>query len=43
MLGLYMLGSGVKRRVINVLAGLGICDSYMPLNELYGRVAGEGG
>jgi hypothetical protein len=41
-LGLYMISSGVKRRVINVLAGLGICDSYKPLNELYNRIADKG-
>jgi hypothetical protein len=41
-LGLYMISSGVKRRVINVLAGLGICDSYKPLNELYDRIADKG-
>jgi hypothetical protein len=41
-LGLYMISSGVKKRVINVLAGLGICDSYKPLNELYDRIADKG-
>jgi hypothetical protein len=41
-LGLYMISSGVKRRVINVLSGLGICDSYRPLNELYDRIADKG-
>ena len=41
-LGLYMISSGAKPRVINVLAGLGICDSYKPLNELYDRIADKG-
>jgi hypothetical protein len=41
-LGLYMVSSGVKRRVIEVLAGLGICDSYKQLNELYERIADKG-
>jgi hypothetical protein len=41
-LGLYMISSGVKRRVINVLSGLGICDSYKSLNELYDRIADKG-
>ena len=41
-LGLYLVSSGVKRRVIEVLAGLGICDSYPQLNELYERIAAKG-
>jgi hypothetical protein len=41
-LGLYMISSGVKRRVIEVLSGLGICDSYTQLNKLYDRIADKG-
>jgi hypothetical protein len=33
MLGIYLLGSGVKRRVIEVLAGLGLCDGYKYINR----------
>jgi hypothetical protein len=41
-LGLYMLSSGVKRRVIEVLNGLGIYDSYTQLNKLYDQIADRG-
>jgi hypothetical protein len=41
-LGLYMVSSGVKRRVIEVLAGLGICDTYKYLYGLYERIANKG-
>jgi hypothetical protein len=37
-----MVSSGVKRRVIEVLSGLGICDSYTQLNKLYDRIADKG-
>ena len=37
-----MVSSSVKRRVGQVLAGLGICDSYPQLNELYERIAVKG-
>lgn len=33
LLGLYFMGMGVKRRVLSVLHGLGIIDSYTKLNE----------
>ena len=33
MLGIYLLGSGVKRQVIEVLAGLGLCDGYKYINR----------
>ena len=33
MLGLYLQGSGIKRRVIAVLHGLGIIESYSALDE----------
>ncbi|XTI94821.1 hypothetical protein V2W45_1253931, partial [Cenococcum geophilum] len=32
MLGIYLLGSGIKRRVIKVLAGLGFYNSYKYIN-----------
>ena len=32
MLGIYLLGSGVKRQVIKVLAGLGLCNGYKYIN-----------
>jgi hypothetical protein len=38
-LGIYLHGSGVKRRVIEVLAGLGICDSYQPINQMISNIA----
>jgi hypothetical protein len=41
-LGLYLISSGVKRRVIEVLAGLGICDTYKHLYGLYERIAKKG-
>jgi hypothetical protein len=41
-LGLYLVSSGVKRRVIEVLSGLGICDSYTQLNKLYDQIADKG-
>lgn len=35
----YLLGSGVKRRFIEVLAGLGVCHSYAQGNRLIRTVA----
>ena len=37
-----MVSSGVKCRVIEVLAGLGICDTYKYLYGLYERIANKG-
>lgn len=34
VLDAFLLGNGVKREVVEVLAGLGLCDSYKPANEL---------
>ena len=34
MLGLYLRGSGIKRRVIAVLHGLGVIEGYSALDEL---------
>jgi hypothetical protein len=39
MLAVYLVGSGVKRRVIEVLSGLGICYSYHQANRLMRKVA----
>jgi hypothetical protein len=33
MLGLYLQGSGIKRRVMSVLHGLGVIESYSALDE----------
>ena len=33
MLGLYLQGSGIKRRVIAVLHGLGVIEGYSALDE----------
>ena len=38
LLGLYMTSSGTKRRVVSVLSGLGVCDSYKVLNRVLGKV-----
>jgi hypothetical protein len=38
-LDLYLLGSGVHRRVIEVLSGLGICHSYHHANSLMNKIA----
>ena len=39
MMRVYLLGSGVKRRVLEVLAGLGLCDSYKYTNRLLTEIA----
>ena len=38
-LDVYLLGSGVHRRVIETLAGLGLCHSYHHANSLMTKVA----
>jgi hypothetical protein len=38
-MGVYFHGSGVKRRVIEALAGLGICDSYQVVNQMISNIA----
>ncbi|KAK0123584.1 hypothetical protein ONS96_000425 [Cadophora gregata f. sp. sojae] len=38
-LDLYLLGSGVKRRVVEVLSGLGICHSYQTGNTTMKELA----
>jgi len=42
LLSVYLLGSGVKRRVIELLARLGICLGYHQGNRLMKRIAVEG-
>ena len=37
--GVYLHGSGVKRRVINVISGLGLCDSYNSINTVITQIA----
>jgi hypothetical protein len=39
MLDIYLAGSGVKRRVVETLSGLGICHSYHTANRLLKKVA----
>ncbi len=39
MLAIYLVGSGVKRRVIEVLSGLGVCYSYYQANRLVRNIA----
>lgn len=39
VLDMYLLGSGVKRRVIESLSGLGICHSYIEANRPIKAVA----
>ena len=43
MLAVYLVGSGVKRRVIEVLSGLGICYSYHQANRLIRNIAKDSG
>ena len=40
-LGFYLLSSGTKRRVINVLNGLGLCDSYKIINNDASEIASK--
>ena len=37
--GIHLLNSGVKKRVLEVLNGMGICASYQLSNEEYSKVA----
>jgi hypothetical protein len=39
MLDMYLIGSGVKRRVVETLSGLGICHSYHAANRLRQKIA----
>jgi hypothetical protein len=39
MFGVYLHGSGTRRRVIEVLSGLGVCDTYKVINEQLTKVA----
>ena len=41
LLGLYFQSMGVKRRVLQVLAGLGICESYHTINYLNNGIIAE--
>jgi len=41
VLDVYLIGSGVKRRVIETLSGLGICHGYHQANRLMGKIAKE--
>src|SRR5579871_3316062 len=38
-LGVHLLSSGVKKRVVQVLHGMGICASYQLSNKAYSKVA----
>ena len=37
--GVYLHGSGVKRRVIDVISGLGLCDGYKYINSVVTQIA----
>jgi hypothetical protein len=39
MLGVYLLGTGTKRRVLQTLAGLGLCPSYPQVNRTMEKIA----
>ena len=39
IMDIYLIGSGVKRRVIETLSGLGICHSYCKANKVLHDVA----
>jgi hypothetical protein len=39
LLGIYLLGTGTKRRVVQSLAGIGLYPSYIHLNKLIEKVA----
>lgn len=41
MLGMYLHSSGTKRRVINTLSGLGMCDSYKIINKTMSAIADD--
>jgi hypothetical protein len=34
LLGIYLLGTGTKRRVVQSLTGMGLYPSYIHLNKL---------
>jgi hypothetical protein len=36
---LYLLGNNVKRRVIKVISGFGVCDSYKVINREFNKIA----
>jgi hypothetical protein len=38
-MGLYLLGNNVKRRVIEVISGFGVCDSYNIINREFNKIA----
>lgn len=39
IMGVYFHSSGVKRRVIEVLAGFGVCDTYKYINRVLAQIA----
>jgi len=39
LLDAYFIGSGVKRRVIDTLSGLGLCHTYVQCNRLMAEIA----
>ena len=41
ILDVYLIGSGVKRRVIETLSGFGMCHGYHQANRLMGKIAKE--
>ena len=42
LLGLHLHSMGVKRRTLNVLAGLGVTSSYRAVNTKYSELADNG-
>ena len=38
-IGLYLLGNNVKRRVVEVISGFGVCDSYKVINREFNKIA----
>jgi len=42
LFGLYFQSMGVKRRVLQVLAGMGICETYHTINKLNESIAANG-
>ena len=41
VIGVYLQGSGVKRRVIDTLAGMGLFDTYWHVNKTMDSVASQ--
>jgi hypothetical protein len=41
LFGLYFQSMGVKRRVLQVLAGMGICETYQTINQLNESIAAD--